>query len=213
MRTSRPRSSAGRSPSVPRIARGPTSATVSREGERAIPARSAACPRLSSRADPPKYSDAAAETPDATLAGVSAAAIETRDLTKHYGRVRALEGRTLEAPLSGLPCVAYLLEVVERIGTNVGEETDLAIYDRLIIDNGADDTMGIDYYKVGAEAYLWDFTFGAVHTSTEPEDGEKLESDIFSASWYPIDSVRVTLSGGVEQSFPWQGGRAGANGG
>ena len=46
------------------------------------------------------------------------------------GEVRALEGRTLEAPLSGLPCVAYLLEVVERIGTNVGEETDLAIYDR-----------------------------------------------------------------------------------
>ena len=46
------------------------------------------------------------------------------------GEVRALEGRTLEAPLSGLPCVAFLLEVVERIGTNVGEETDLAIYDR-----------------------------------------------------------------------------------
>lgn len=46
------------------------------------------------------------------------------------GEVRTLEGRTLEAPLSGLPCVAFLLEVVERIGTNVGEETDLAIYDR-----------------------------------------------------------------------------------
>jgi hypothetical protein len=35
-----------------------------------------------------------------------------------------------------------------------------------------------------------------VHTSTEPEDGEKLESDIFSAAWYPIENLKVTLSGG-----------------
>ncbi|WP_153066987.1 hypothetical protein [Steroidobacter cummioxidans] len=59
-----------------------------------------------------------------------------------------------------------------------------------------DDSMGIDYYRVGAEAYLGNFTFGAVHTSTEPENGAKLESDIFSASWYPLASLKVTLSGG-----------------
>ncbi|WP_129641061.1 hypothetical protein [Peristeroidobacter agariperforans] len=68
--------------------------------------------------------------------------------------------------------------------------------DESVFVSTGDDSMGIDYYKVGAEAYLWDFTFGAVHTSTEPEDGEKLESDIFSASWYPLDSLKVTLSGG-----------------
>lgn len=59
-----------------------------------------------------------------------------------------------------------------------------------------DDSMGLDYYRFAAEAYLWDFTVGAVHTSTELEDGPKLESNIFNASWYPIDSVKVTLSGG-----------------
>lgn len=59
-----------------------------------------------------------------------------------------------------------------------------------------DDEMGSDYYRAAAEAYLWDFTFGAQYTSTELEDGPKLESNIFNASWYPIDSLRVTLSGG-----------------
>jgi hypothetical protein len=59
-----------------------------------------------------------------------------------------------------------------------------------------DDELGTDNYRVGAEAYLGDFTVGANYTSTELEDGPKLESNLFSASWYPIDSVRVTLSGG-----------------
>ncbi|HEY0943294.1 MAG TPA: hypothetical protein VGE08_24630 [Steroidobacter sp.] len=59
-----------------------------------------------------------------------------------------------------------------------------------------EDSLDLDYYRFAAEAYLGDFTFGAVHTSTELEDGPKLESNIFNATWYPIDSVRVTLSGG-----------------
>jgi hypothetical protein len=59
-----------------------------------------------------------------------------------------------------------------------------------------DDELGTDNYRVGAEAYLGNFTFGANHTSTELEDGPTLDSNLFSASWYPINSVRVTLSGG-----------------
>lgn len=59
-----------------------------------------------------------------------------------------------------------------------------------------DDQMGTDSYRFAAEAYLGDFTFGANHTSTELEDGPKLESNLFSASWYPIDDLRVSLSGG-----------------
>lgn len=59
-----------------------------------------------------------------------------------------------------------------------------------------DDEMGTDNYRAAAEAYLGNFTFGAAHTSTELEDGPKLKSDIFSASWYPMENLRVTLSGG-----------------
>lgn len=67
--------------------------------------------------------------------------------------------------------------------------------DSVFVSTGKD-SMGIDYYRVAAEAYLWNFTVGAVHTNTEPEDGEKLKSDIFNASWYPLDSLKITLSGG-----------------
>ena len=68
--------------------------------------------------------------------------------------------------------------------------------DESVFVSTGDDSMGIDYYRVAAEAYLWDFTVGATHTSAELEDGPTLESDIFNASWYPIDSVKITLSGG-----------------
>lgn len=68
--------------------------------------------------------------------------------------------------------------------------------DESVFVSTGDDSLGLDYYRVAAEAYLWDFTVGAVHTSTELEDGPKLESNIFSGSWYPLDSLKVTLSGG-----------------
>ena len=68
--------------------------------------------------------------------------------------------------------------------------------DESVFVSTGDDSLDIDYYRLAAEAYLWDFTVGAVHTSTELDQGPKLESNIFNASWYPLDSVRVTLSGG-----------------
>lgn len=59
-----------------------------------------------------------------------------------------------------------------------------------------DDGLGTDNYRVAAEAYLGNFTLGATHTSTELEDGPKLESNVFNASWYPLNSLRVSISGG-----------------
>ena len=46
------------------------------------------------------------------------------------GTVRTLEQGSLEAPLCGLPCVAYLLEVVQHQATESGVEHDLVVYDR-----------------------------------------------------------------------------------
>lgn len=68
--------------------------------------------------------------------------------------------------------------------------------DESVFVSTGEDSMGIDYYRVAAEAYLGNFTVGGTHTSSELEDGPTLESDIFAASWYPIDSVKVTVSGG-----------------
>lgn len=75
-----------------------------------------------------------------------------------------------------------------QVSSDCGDES-------VFVANG-EDSLDLDYYRLAAEAYLWDFTLGAVHTSTELEDGPKLESNIFNASWYPIDSVRVSLNGG-----------------
>jgi hypothetical protein len=60
-----------------------------------------------------------------------------------------------------------------------------------------DDKMGVDHYSADVEAYIADFTLAASHTTTELEDGPSLDSDLFSASWYPIDSLRVSLEGGT----------------
>lgn len=68
--------------------------------------------------------------------------------------------------------------------------------DNSVFVSTGDDKLGIDNYRVAIEAYLGDFTVGASHISTELEDGPKLESGSFNASWYPIDSVRLSLSGG-----------------
>jgi len=42
---------------------------------------------------------------------------------------------------------------------------------------------------------------------------QQLEDSIMLPPGFTPQRVKVTLSGGVEQSFPWQGGRDGANGG
>jgi hypothetical protein len=42
---------------------------------------------------------------------------------------------------------------------------------------------------------------------------QQLEDSIMLPPGFTPQRVKVSLSGGVEQSFPWQGGRAGANGG
>lgn len=58
-----------------------------------------------------------------------------------------------------------------------------------------EDKLGTDSYRFDAEIYLGDFTLGGAHTTTKLEDGPELESTEVTASWYPIDSVKVSLSG------------------
>lgn len=58
-----------------------------------------------------------------------------------------------------------------------------------------DDKLRTDNYRIDAEVYWRDFTFGAARTTTQLDDGPKLESTEFNVSWYPIDSLRVRVSG------------------
>jgi hypothetical protein len=59
----------------------------------------------------------------------------------------------------------------------------------------ADDSLSSDGYRFAAEAYLGNFTLGAEHVTTKLEDGPEIEATTLAASWYPIDSVKIELSG------------------
>lgn len=60
--------------------------------------------------------------------------------------------------------------------------------------SGADE-LDTQHYRVYGEVYLRDFTLGAAFTATEPDGGEKFEATTVSASWYPLESLRITASG------------------
>lgn len=66
--------------------------------------------------------------------------------------------------------------------------------DSQFLANG-EDTLSTEGYRIEAEYYLYDFTLAAARTSTELEDGPKLESTSVTASWYPLDSLRISVSG------------------
>lgn len=58
------------------------------------------------------------------------------------------------------------------------------------------DSMDTENYRADAEYYLGNFTFGAAYTTTTLEDNdEDLKSTTLAASWYPIDSLKITASG------------------
>ena len=58
-----------------------------------------------------------------------------------------------------------------------------------------EDSLSTDGYRFAAEAYLGKFTLGAEHGRTKLEDGPELEATTVFASWYPIESLKVALSG------------------
>lgn len=58
-----------------------------------------------------------------------------------------------------------------------------------------DDKLGTDSYRGDAEYYLGDFTFGAAYTTTKLEEGDDLKTTTINVSWYPLDSLKVSLWG------------------
>jgi len=60
---------------------------------------------------------------------------------------------------------------------------------------GRNDKLRTDHYRIDAEAYWRDFSFAAALITTKLDNGPKLESTELGASWYPLDSLRVRVSG------------------
>lgn len=76
----------------------------------------------------------------------------------------------------------------------VGEVSADCSVSSVFIPSG-DDTLDTDGYRAEIEGYLGNFTLGASYASLNLDDGPKLETTTVTASWYPIDSVRVSLFG------------------
>lgn len=74
-----------------------------------------------------------------------------------------------------------------RLSSTCGEAAEFLV-------TGSDE-LKTDYYRIDAEAYLGDFTLGASRTTTDPDGGSKLETTAVSASWYPIENLRVSAHG------------------
>lgn len=64
----------------------------------------------------------------------------------------------------------------------------------VFVGSGEDD-LSSDNYRFDLEAYLGDFTLGGAYTSTDLDQGLKLETTAVTASWYPVDSLKLSLSG------------------
>lgn len=58
-----------------------------------------------------------------------------------------------------------------------------------------DESLDTKHYRIAGELYFGDFTVGASRTSTTLEDGPKLQTNEVSASWYPMENLRVTAYG------------------
>ena len=84
-----------------------------------------------------------------------------------------------------------------KIGASYGlNELSSECGDSSVFVISGDDSLDTKNYRVFAEYYLYDFTLAASRTSTDLDDGDNLESSSVTASWYPLDSLRISASAG-----------------
>lgn len=60
---------------------------------------------------------------------------------------------------------------------------------------GGGDSLDTDNYRFDAELYWRNFTIGASHTTLSLDDSPDIETTTITGSWYPLESLRVSLYG------------------
>ena len=83
-----------------------------------------------------------------------------------------------------------------RIGLSygVGELSSDCSVNSQFLSSGSD-KLDTDRQRLDLEVYLRDFTIGGEYTQLNLDSGPELETTAFHASWYPLDSLKITLSG------------------
>jgi hypothetical protein len=83
-----------------------------------------------------------------------------------------------------------------RIGLSygVGElSSDCSVNSQFLLTGS--DKLDTDRQRLDLEVYLSDFTIGGAYTQLNLDSGPELETTALHASWYPLDSLKITLSG------------------
>lgn len=80
------------------------------------------------------------------------------------------------------------------VSYGIGElSADCSANSAFLPDGG--DKLDTDRQRVDLEVYLGDFTFGGQYTQLSLDGGADLDTTEVKASWYPLDSLKVALSG------------------
>lgn len=130
-------------------------------------------------------------------AGYSTSRVRTRDVLRNEdGTVSGIRPSCSFDTIDGEVSLFARRPTLGKIGVSYGfgsMSSDCGV-DSIFLPS-SDDSLDSERYRVEAEIYLGNFTFGASHTTLSPDGGKDLETVQGTASWYPFDSLRVTLYG------------------
>lgn len=128
--------------------------------------------------------------------GYTRSRVRTRDvLTESNGALPGERPNCTFDSLGGEASLFFRMPTLGRAGVayNIGDVS--ADCDVTVFPVSGKDDLSTDGYRFEAEAYLGKFTLGAEHARTKLEDGPEIEATTLFASWYPIESVKIQLSG------------------
>jgi hypothetical protein len=133
----------------------------------------------------------------AASAGYSESQVRTREgLVDESGSNTGIASCSFKGTQGGITLFARR-PTLGKIGVSYGQsQLSSECGDSSWFVTSGDDSLDAKSYRVFAEYYLYDFTLAASQTATELEHGDKLDSTSITASWYPLDSLRISASAG-----------------
>ena len=133
----------------------------------------------------------------AASAGYSESQVRTRDsLVDESGSSTGIASCTFKGTQGGITLFARR-PTLGKIGVSYGvNQLSSECGDSSRFVTSGDDSLDAKSYRVFAEYYLYDFTLAASQTATDLDHGDTLDSTSITASWYPLDSLRISASAG-----------------
>jgi len=130
-------------------------------------------------------------------AGYSKSQVRTRDsLVDESGSNTGIADCSFKGTQGGITLFARR-PTLGKVGVSYGvSQLSSECGDTSVFVTTGDDSLDAKNYRVFAEYYFYDFTLAASQTATELDHGDKLDSTSITASWYALDSLRISASAG-----------------